>query len=137
MLKTANSISNEDVKLTERLTIPYSRLRGFERGKIGPKDGNDHIGGNYVTALNFNSNLPFLFENIDNLDVLVFFDAANVWGVDYDSSLDDANKIRSSTGIGFDWLTPVGPLSFVFSQAITKSETDIDETFRFNIGTTF
>ena len=137
LLKAANSISNDDVKLTERLSIPYSRLRGFEKGKIGPKDGNDHIGGNYVTALNFNSTLPFIFENIENLDVLFFFDAANVWGVDYDSSLNDANEIRSSTGIGLDWLTPIGPMSFVFSQPLSKSNTDIDETFRFNIGTTF
>ena len=137
LLKAANSISNDDVKLTERLSIPYSRLRGFEKGKIGPKDGNDHIGGNYVTALNFNSTLPFIFENIESLDVLFFFDAANVWGVDYDSSLNNANEIRSSTGIGLDWLTPIGPMSFVFSQPISKSNTDIDETFRFNIGTTF
>ena len=112
-------------------------MRGFEKGKIGPKDGNDHIGGNYVTALNFNSTLPFIFENIESLDVLFFFDAANVWGVDYDSSLNNANEIRSSTGIGLDWLTPIGPMSFVFSQPISKSNTDIDETFRFNIGTTF
>ena len=96
-------------------------MRGFEKGKIGPKDGNDHIGGNYVTALNFNSTLPFIFENIENLDVLFFFDAANVWGVDYDSSLNDANEIRSSTGIGLDWLTPIGPMSFVFSQPISKA----------------
>ena len=26
-----------------------NRLRGFEKGKVGPKDGNDFIGGNYVT----------------------------------------------------------------------------------------
>ena len=137
LLKAANSISNDDVKLTERLSIPYSRLRGFEKGKIGPKDGNDYIGGNYVTAMNFNSTLPFFFENIQSLDVLFFIDAANVWGVDYDSSLNDANEIRSSTGIGLDWLTPIGPMSFIFSQSLTKSNTDIEETFRFNIGTTF
>ena len=62
---------------------------------------------------------------------------ANVWGVDYDSSIDDSNKIRSSTGIGMDLLTPVGPLSFSLSQPITKMSTDKTETFRFNLGTTF
>ena len=31
------------------LNIPSSRLRGFEFGKVGPKDGNDYIGGNYIT----------------------------------------------------------------------------------------
>ncbi len=137
LLKAANSFSDDDIKLTERLSIPYSRLRGFEKGKVGPKDGNDYIGGNYVTAVNFNSTLPFIFENVQNLDFLFFFDAANVWGVDYDSSLDNASEIRSSTGIGLDWLTPIGPMSFIFSQPITQSSTDIEETFRFNIGTTF
>ena len=62
---------------------------------------------------------------------------ANVWGVDYDSSLDDSNKIRSSTGIAVDWFTPVGPLNFSLSQPISKASTDKTESFRFNLGTTF
>ena len=46
-------------------------------------------------------------------------------------------KIRSSTGIGLDLLTPVGPLSFSLATPITKKSTDKTETFRFNLGTTF
>ena len=137
LLKSANSVTGDDIKLTERLTIPYSRLRGFERGKVGPKDGNDFIGGNYVSAINFSSNLPLFFQNIQNLDASIFFDAANIWGVDYDSSLDDGSKIRSAVGFGIDWFTVVGPMSFTFSQPLTQSDSDIEETFRFNIGTTF
>ena len=137
LLKSANSVTGDDIKLTERLTIPYSRLRGFERGKVGPKDGNDFIGGNYVSAINFSSNLPLFFQNIQNLDASIFFDAANIWGVDYDSSLDDGSKIRSAVGLGIDWFTVVGPMSFTFSQPLTQSDSDIEETFRFNIGTTF
>ena len=136
-LKTANSLTGDDVKLSERITIPSRRLRGFESGKVGPKDGNDFIGGNYVTALNFNTSLPQVFPNSQNLDVSLFIDAANIWGVDYDSSLSDSSKIRSSVGIGIDWFTPVGPLTFSLTEAITKDDTDIEETFRFNLGTTF
>ena len=33
-------------------------MRGFSKGKIGPVDGNDHIGGNYAAAVNFDVNLP-------------------------------------------------------------------------------
>ena len=44
---------------------------------------------------------------------------------------------RSSVGVGVDWLTPIGPLNFTFAQPITKESSDITETFRFNIGTTF
>ncbi len=136
-LKSANSISGDDIKLSERLTIPSKRLRGFESGKVGPKDGNDFIGGNYVTALNFNASLPQIMPNAQNLDVSLFFDAANIWGVDYDSSINDGSKIRSSIGIGVDWYTVVGPLTFSFSEVISKENTDVDETFRFNIGTSF
>ena len=136
-LKSANSLTGEDIKLSERITIPSRRLRGFERGKVGPKDGNDFIGGNYVTALNFNTTLPQVFPNSQNIDVSLFFDAANIWGVDYDSSLSDSSKIRSSVGIGIDWFTVVGPLTFSLTEVITKDDTDIEETFRFNLGTTF
>ncbi len=136
-LGAANSLSNDDIKLSERLNVPSSRLRGFEYGKIGPKDGADFIGGNYMTAFNFSSTLPNFLENAQNTDFIVFIDAANVWGVDYDSSIDDSNKIRSSVGVGVDWFTPVGPLSFSFSQTLSKASTDETESFRFDLGTTF
>jgi outer membrane protein insertion porin family len=78
--------------LTERLSIPSNKLRGFERGKVGPKDGNDFIGGNFVSSINLQSSLPVLFDNFQNLDAIIFFDAANIWGVDYDSSIDDGKR---------------------------------------------
>ncbi len=136
-LQTANSLSGDDIKLSERLIVPSRRLRGFERGKVGPKDGNDYIGGNHVTAINFSSTLPQLFPNAQNLDISLFLDAANIWGVDYDSSIDDAGKIRSSVGIGVDWFTVIGPLNFSITETLTKEDSDITESFRFNIGTTF
>ena len=137
MIKTVNSLSDKDVRVSKRLYIPSSRLRGFEAGKVGPKDGNDYVGGNYVSTLNFSSTIPYLFQTVEELDVKLFFDAGNVWGVDYSSSLDDKNKIRSSTGIAMELLTPVGPLSFSFAQALSKASSDKTETFRFQLGTTF
>ena len=136
-IKSANSITNEDVKLSERLFVPTRLLRGFEYGKIGPKDGSDFVGGNYLTSLNFNSTIPQLFPNAQNLDFLFFVDVANLWGVDYDSSLDSDNEIRSSVGLAIDWMTVVGPLNFSLAQPISKSDSDVTETFRFNLGTTF
>ena len=136
-LKSANSLKNKDIKLSERLFIPSRKLRGFERGKVGPKDGNDFVGGNYVSALNISSTVPKLFENVQEIDILMFFDAANVWGVDYNSTLDNDDKIRSSVGIGVDWFTPIGPLNFSFAETLSKSSSDITEKFRFNLGTTY
>ena len=100
--------------------MPYSRLRGFEKEKIGPKDGADYIGGNYITTLNLSTNLPGVLNTMENLDFSYFIDIGNVWGVDYSSTIDDSNKIRSSTGLGVDWFTPIGPLSFSLAYPITK-----------------
>ena len=135
--KSSTSLTNDDIKLSERIFLPGHRLRGFVSGAVGPKDGNDFIGGNYATSINIQTSIPQLLPNIQNMDVSMFLDAGNVWGVDYDSSLSDTNKIRSSIGVGVDWFTLVGPLSVSFSHPISKVDTDKTETFKFNLGTTF
>ena len=134
--KTITGLS-DDVRISKRLYIPSYRLRGFEKGKVGPVENNDYIGGNHLTSVNMSATLPNILEGIDNLDVGVFMDAANIWGVDYDSSLDDKSTIRSSAGVALNLMTPIGPLSFSFANAITKASSDKTETFRFNLGTQF
>ena len=135
-LSSANSITGDDVKLSERLYIPQKKLRGFAKGKVGPVDGTDYIGGNYYAVINLNSTLPQFLSNNQNIDLGTFLDIGNIWGVD-DSSLDESSEIRSSIGLGIDWFTPVGPLSFSFAHPLSKGSTDKTETFRFNLGTTF
>ena len=135
LIKTVNSL-DDNVRISKRVYIPSSRLKGFESGKIGPKDGSQYIGGNYASSLNLNSTLPnILFEN-ENIDFNFFLDMANVWEVDYDSSL-DSNKIRSSTGVAVNWFSPVGPLTFSYAIPISEANTDVTENFRFQIGTSF
>ncbi len=134
-LNTINSFK-DDVRISKRVYVPSRRLRGFESGKIGPKDGDQYIGGNYATALNLNSTMPnIIFEN-ENIDFNIFMDLANVWEVDYNSSL-DSNKIRSSVGVAINWFSVIGPLSFSYAIPISESDTDITEKFRFQIGTSF
>ncbi len=137
LAQSINSLTGDDVRISKRIYIPSKRLKGFEFGKIGPKDGNDYIGGNYATAFNFATTLPGIFKDLETIDFSFFVDAANVWGVDYSDTIDDNSKIRTSTGLAVDWLTPIGPLSFSFAKPITKADTDRTENFRFDIGTTF
>ena len=136
-LRSSTSLKSENVKLSERIFIPSNRLRGFERGKVGPKDGNDFVGGNYAGTLNFTSTIPQVLESSENMDFLVFFDVGNVWGVDYFDGADEGSEIRSAAGVAIDWLTPIGPLNFTLATALTKSDNDKTETFRFNLGTSF
>tara|TARA_B100000700_G_scaffold319798_1_gene415737 strand:+ start:1065 stop:3320 length:2256 start_codon:yes stop_codon:yes gene_type:complete len=134
-LKAVNSV-DDDVRVSKRVYIPSSRLRGFESGSIGPKDGSQYVGGNYGTAITFNTTLPQLFSANENMDFNLFLDAAKLWHVDYDSSL-DSDKIRSATGISVNWFTPIGPLSFSYAIPISEAKSDKTESFRFRIGTSF
>ncbi len=134
-LNTINSLE-DNVRISKRVYVPTRRLRGFEGGKIGPKDGSQYIGGNYASSLNLNSTLPnIIFEN-ENVDFNLFMDLANVWEVDYNSSI-DSNKIRSSTGVAVNWFSPIGPLSFSYAIPLSDANTDTIENFRFQIGTSF
>ncbi len=135
--QTANSLTDDDVRISKRLYVPYKKLRGFQKGKVGPKDKESFVGGNYVSSLNMSATLPQILPSLQNTDFAFFIDMANVWGVDYDSSLDDKSTIRSSTGLSIDLLTVIGPLNFSFAETITKASSDKTESFRFNIGTSF
>jgi outer membrane protein insertion porin family len=132
-----NSLNNEDVRVSKRVYLPQNRLRGFEAGKIGPVDEGNFIGGNYVFSANYSSTVPFLFPELQSADFKFFTDIGNVWGVDYSSTIKDSNELRSSFGLGVDWYTPIGPLSFSLASPISKASSDKTETFRFNIGTSF
>ena len=135
--QTANSLTDDDVRISKRLYVPYKKLRGFQKGKVGPKDNESFIGGNYVSTLNMSTTVPQILPSFQNTDFSLFIDMANVWGVDYDSDLDDKSSLRSSAGLAIDLLTPIGPLNFSFSETITKASSDKTESFRFNIGTSF
>ena len=135
-ISSINSLEGSDVRVSDRIYLSPRKLRGFESGKIGPKDNLDFIGGNYASAASISTNLPIIIPELEKIDFRIFFDAGNVWGVDYNDSLDNS-KIKSSTGLTIDWLTPVGPLNFVFAQPLTKSSSDVEQKFRFDLGTTF
>ena len=134
--KTIHGV-DEDVRLTNRLFMPGNNLRGFKSGKLGPKDGTSYVGGNYLAAVNAEAELPNLLPESLKTDVSVFFDAGNLWSVDYNEALDDSNSIRSSIGIGANMFTVIGPLSFTLAQSITKASSDQTETFNFRLGTSF
>lgn len=135
-LSSINALNNKDVKLSDRKFLSSRNLRGFENYGVGPKDGKDHIGGNYFAYSSIASTIPNPLPDKWNANSIVFLDAGNVWGVDYDSSK-DSDKIRSSAGLGLDWISPLGPLSFVFAQTLSSADGDLEESFSFQIGSSF
>ena len=128
---------DDDVRLTNRKYLPKSKLRGFNTYRVGPKDGDDYIGGNYTTAFSAEAQLPNLLPESYRTDFSLFVDTGNVWGVDYSDSVDETNKLRSAFGMSANVFTTIGPLSFTVAQDITKASTDETETFNFRLGTSF
>ena len=133
--KSVNSI-DDHARVSRRVYIPSSKLRGFEAGRFGPKDGDEYVGGNCGSAVNFNTTLPNILSENENVDLSLFLDAAALWEVDYDSSL-ESRKIRSATGVSVNWFTVIGPLSFSYAIPLSSEPSDNTESFRFRIGTSF
>jgi len=137
--KLANStaINNKDVKISDRLYSSSSDLRGFEPRGVGPVDTNDHVGGNNLATISLKSTFPNPIPDGLRSTTYLFLDMGNVWGVDYSDAISSSSKIRSTVGIALDLMSPIGPLSFTYSVPISKSSTDKEQNFLFNIGSSF
>ena len=135
-LNTINSLDNDDIKLSDRKFLRQSQLRGFENYGIGPKDGSDHIGGNYSAYASLSTTIPNPIPDSWNAKSILFLDTGNVWGVDFNDSI-DSNKLRSSAGVSLEWVSPLGPLSITLSENISKADGDLEESFSFQIGSNF
>jgi len=136
-LDSGLGIADKDIKLSDRIFVNSKDLRGFQNRAVGPVDGGDHIGGNYLATFGLKSTFPNPLPEILRPTTFLFLDSGNVWGVDYSDRVNDSNKIRSSLGVGIDIVSPLGPLSFSFSNVILKASTDKVQNFTFNIGSTF
>ena len=136
-LSAIESLTNEDVKVSSRLHLPKRKLRGFQTGKLGPVDNNDYVGGNYAASINFNTSLPMVMPSLEKVDFNYFVDVGNLWGVDYSATVDQSNSVRASTGLGINYITPIGPMSFTLAHNLIKADTDKTKFFSFNLGTTF
>ena len=131
------AFNDKDVKLSDRLFTSTGDLRGFEPRGVGPVDSGDHIGGNNLATLSLKSTFPNPIPENLRATTFLFFDIGNVWGADYSSLISDSSKLRTSTGIALDFLSPIGPLSFTYSIPLSKVSTDKEQNFLFNIGSSF
>lgn len=106
-----------------------SSLRGFESYAFGPEDSD--------------SDDPYkkTFTNAFELSFPLIKSAKMRWGLFYDYGMigkDSFSEIkRSGTGALIEWISPVGPLQFIFSKAIDAEAGDNTSSFEFSLGTNF
>ncbi|MCB1833509.1 MAG: BamA/TamA family outer membrane protein, partial [Geminicoccaceae bacterium] len=98
----------------------------------------DALGGNlYYTGtaeLRFPLGLPEELRMFGR----TFVDAGTLTEIDVNGpSLQDSGDLRVGAGVGLSWLSPLGPLSIDFSQALVEEDEDETESFRISFGTRF
>ena len=136
-LANVTAFNDKDVKLSDRIFASSNDLRGFEQRGVGPVDSGDHIGGNNLATLSLKSTFPNPIPENLRATTFLFLDMGNVWRADYSSSIPDSSKLRTSTGLALDLMSPIGPLSFTYSIPLSKASTDKEQNFLFNIGSSF
>ena len=131
------AFDNKNAKLSDRIFTSNTDLRGFESRGIGPIDSGSHVGGNYLGLINLKSTFPNPIPEFLRPKSYLFYDVANVWGVDYSDTISQSSKLRTSIGVAFDIISPVGPLNFTYGIPLSKASTDKEQRFLFNIGSSF
>jgi len=106
-----------------------SSVRGFEWYSISPTDSQGNkIGGKYEFIAGPEISTPLSEKT--NLWASVFMD----YGAVGENKL---NITRSSYGFALNWITPMGPIAFVWAWPIKSEPNDDTQKFEFSIGTTF
>lgn len=129
--------SDEDLPFFERFFAGGIRsVRGYAGGTLGPKfDNDDPSGGDLRTvgSLELVFPPPFAPESA-NTRLSAFYDFGTVFE---NADAYDADELRTSVGVSFNWRSPIGPLSFSYAEALNPQDGDETETFQFTIGTLF
>ena len=133
-------IFGEDVGLVDRFFIGGNSLRGFKFGGIGPRDSetDDRLGGNLYYVGSAEVRFPLGLPDELRIFGRGFVDAGSLREIDVNGpTLDESNGLRVGAGVGLSWLSPLGPLSISFAQALVKESRDETELFLLSFGTRF
>jgi outer membrane protein insertion porin family len=112
-----------------------SSVRGFSFNSLGVKYPNGKAkGGELSMSMNASIISPVTFmEDSKNMRVSAFIDAGGI----SEKIAFSTNDFRASIGLGFIWLTPVGPLGVYAAKPLIKKAGDKTNTFEFTIGANF
>lgn len=132
---------NGDSRVTDRY-FGSGKIRGFEPGGLGPRDtvSDDALGGNLFAVAKFEADFPLGLPEEYGISGGLFADFGSVWSLDDVAgygTVDDGFHLRSAVGFSVFWTTPIGPLRFNFSKAMSKQSYDKEQTFDLTISTKF
>lgn len=134
---------NTQIAIYDRFRLGGAGLRGFKDRGAGPRSivNNIYLGGLYSVSKQSEITFPLGLPNELGIKGAFFVDAGVITGTHNDGNIyndiRDSRKIRSSTGFGIRWVSPLGPLRIDFGFPLTKEDYDKTEIINFNVGTSF
>jgi outer membrane protein insertion porin family len=120
----------KDLPLFERY-FPggMSSVRGFKERSLGPREGEDAVGGDKQAILNAELLFPILERY--GLRGVAFFDMGQAFR---ESEGFDLADFRRSLGLGVRWLSPFGPLRVELGFPLNKKSGDDTSVVGFSLG---
>lgn len=123
----------------------YGSVRGYRANSLGqtatPATGDfsdpDPFGGNFLTEGSLELIFPTPFAGDSrSMRTAFFVDAGQVFDTSraFSWTLED---VRTSAGVGFQWITAVGPLAFSVARPLNDISGDDTQVFQFSLGQTF
>ena len=137
--KYADGYGNQELPFYKRyFEGGASSVRGFDFNSLGQKYASDNSpkGGevSFVSTVGITGSMEKLGIDNPNMKFITFVDA----GILSDKATNfDLSEARASTGVGVNWLTPVGPIGIHYAIPIIKKSNDIEENFSFSLGSKF
>ncbi len=129
----AKGIFNKKLPLYERFYVGgIHTIRGLGFGEAGPRDEltGDPIGGTEELIFNTEYIFPILPEM--KLKGLVFFDTGNSY-----EDFKDFGSLRYTAGVGFRWISPIGPVRLEWGYNLDKKHNESSNKFEFAFGSFF
>lgn len=143
----------------------YGSVRGYDNSTLGPKyDGvyfdetnqsdpsPEEVGGNALVQFGTELALPVPFKGdwARQVRPVLFAEGAQVFDTQCDVQATDAGRqyckdnygfdfgeMRYSVGVGFTWITMIGPLSLSYAYPLNEKPGDETKNIQFEIGRTF
>jgi len=133
----ANGYANTDLPFFKNYYAGgISSVRGFKSGTLGPKDSSgEALGG--ARRLVGNAELFFPMPGLGqdkSIRLRAFMDLGTIVAANDSFS---TNDLRYSTGLGVNWVSPVGPLRFSLAKPLNSKSGDKTEVFQFQLGSVF
>lgn len=147
--RSINGYAGKSIPVYRRYSLGgVGSLRGFDSLGVSMRDPatGEVIGADKQVTASLNLFFPLPYIATSGFRGVLFADAGTIWG-DVNTTIGNqtftlnerfsTSNIRSSYGVGVEWISPVGPISLAWGFPIHKVEGDIERNFEFGLGTSF